>query len=191
MKNIEQSLGNIEMLDSEFSNFINIKQNSNPYLKDINLVQQEIKDVKSQISSFESKLTGMPDIPLFAVQRRSVQGIINALKEKLNELNNKKDTLLNYVQKGIYKRVPINSVKQNVISDVVISEKDIEEKNKQNELIDEITNYINEGEPSLKNGDINNSEKRTLKSYFNTKNILISVAVLSIGLTAYFVFIKK
>lgn len=103
----------------------------------------------------------------------------------------KKDTLLNYVQKGIYKRVPINSVKQNVISNVVISEKDIEEKNKQNEFIDEITNDINEGEPSLKNGDINNSEKRTLKSYFNTKNILISVAVLSIGLTAYFVFIKK
>ena len=153
MKNIEQSLGNIEMLDSEFSNFINIKQSSNPYLKDINLVQQEIKDIKSQISIFESKLTGMPDIPLFAAQRRSVQVNINALKEKLNELNNKKETLLNYVQKGIYKREPINSVKQNVVSDVVISEKDIEEKNKQNELIDEITNYINEGEPSLKNGD--------------------------------------
>lgn len=90
MKNIEQSLGNIEMLDSEFSNFINIKQNSNPYLKDINLVQQEIKDVKSQISIFESKLTGMLDIPLFAAQRRIVQFNINALKEKLNELNNKK-----------------------------------------------------------------------------------------------------
>lgn len=190
MKNIEQSLGNIEMLDSEFSNFINIKQNSNPYLKDINLVQQEIKDVKSQISSFESKLTGMPDIPLFAVQRRSVQGIINALKEKLNELNNKKDTLLNYVQKGIYKRVPINSVKQNVVSDKVIVEKDVEEKNEQNKIFDKIKETINE-DVNAPNNTINGLGKRTLKSYFNTKNILISVAVLSIGLTAYFVFIKK
>lgn len=190
MKNLEQSLSNQEILDSEFSNFTNINQSSNPYLKDINLIQTEINTVKKQLSDYESQLLYLPRTTMNTSKRAFLEVNIAVLKNKLNELDSKKNVMLSYVQKGIYKREPINSVKQNIISDKVIVEKDVEEKNEQNQIFDKIKETINE-EVNAPNNTINGLGKRTLKSYFNTKNILISAAVLSIGLTAYFVFRKK